>query len=110
MASTPPGGRTASEFPPHHSAATERVAALLATDQAHGLSAAESAARLARNGPNLISVSKATPWWRRLLSQFEAPLVLILAVAAIVAALLGEPVDAAVIFGVVLLNAAIGFI
>jgi Ca2+-transporting ATPase len=110
MASTPPGGRTASEFPPHHSAATERVAALLATDQAHGLSAAESAARLARNGPNLISVSKATPWWRRLLSQFAAPLVLILAVAAIVAALLGEPVDAAVIFGVVLLNAAIGFI
>ncbi len=110
MASRLPAERTAPTLAPIHSAATERVAALLATEQARGLSAAESAARLARDGPNLISVSKATPWWRRLLSQFAAPLVLILAVAAVVAALLGEPVDAAVIFGVVLLNAAIGFI
>ncbi len=109
MASRLPVEPTATTLPAIHSAATERVAALLATDQSRGLSAAESAARLARDGPNLISVSKATPWWRRLLSQFAAPLVLILAVAAIVAALLGEPVDAAVIFGVVLLNAAIGF-
>lgn len=44
-----------------------------------------------------------------LLNQFRSPLILILVVAAVVTALLGELVDTGVIVAVLLLNAVIGF-
>ena len=46
----------------------------------------------------------------RLLRQLSSPLVLILLVSGGVALVLGEPVDAAVIFGVVAVNAVIGYL
>ena len=47
---------------------------------------------------------------RRFLRQMHSPLVYVLIVAGIVTALLGEYVDASVIFGVVVVNAMVGFI
>jgi Ca2+-transporting ATPase len=47
---------------------------------------------------------------RRLLLQFHQPLIYILIAAGVIKALLGDWVDAGVIFGVVLINAFIGFI
>ncbi len=75
-----------------------------------GLTEAAAQHRLEREGPNRLAEPQATPWWRRLLAQFAAPLVSILVVAAAGALLLGEIVDAAVILAVVLANAAIGFV
>ena len=49
-----------------------------------------------------------TPPLVRLLRQLGSPLVLILLVSGAVALMLGEPVDAAVISGVVAVNALIG--
>ena len=46
----------------------------------------------------------------RLALQFHHPLIYILIVAGAVTAALGEAVDASVIFGVVLINAVIGFV
>ena len=46
----------------------------------------------------------------RFLLQFNNPLVIILLVASLVTVVLKDPTDAAVIFGVVLINAIIGFI
>lgn len=50
------------------------------------------------------------PWWRTAFKQFQSPLVVILAVAAGAAALLGEGVDAIVIGAVLILNAVLGFV
>jgi len=93
-----------------HALAAEEVARTLGVDPQRGRGAAEAAELLARDGPNEISVRRSTPSWLRLLRQFTAPLVVILIVAATVALLLGEALDAAVILGVVAVNAAVGFV
>jgi len=80
------------------------------SDARSGLGAAEAAARLARHGPNTITARRGRAWWVRLLLQFHAPLVYILLVAGAVTLWLGEYTDSAVILGVVLANAIIGFV
>lgn len=75
-----------------------------------GLSAAEAAARLDRHGPNRLTPPPKVSALRRFLRQFANALIAILIPAAIVMALIGEPVDAIVVLAVVLINAAIGFI
>jgi magnesium-transporting ATPase (P-type) len=48
--------------------------------------------------------------WRILLAQFTSPLILVLIGAAIVSRYLGESVEATVIMGIVVVNAALGFV
>ncbi|CAG0956966.1 H+-transporting ATPase [Phycisphaerales bacterium] len=93
-----------------HAVPALEVVRELVSDAHGGLSAAGAAARLARYGPNIITAKKGRPWWVRLLLQFHAPLVYILIVAGGVTLYLGEGVDTAVILGVVLANAIIGFV
>lgn len=75
-----------------------------------GLSAIEVQARFALYGANALTERKGEGAWLRLGRQFVQPLVLILLVAVVVTALLGEWLDSLVILAVVLLNALIGFI
>jgi cation-transporting ATPase F len=82
----------------------------LASDVHTGLSTDEAAARLGQLGPNIITIRKGRPWWVQLLLQFHAPLVYIMIVAGAVTLWLGEYVDSGVIFGVVLINAVVGFV
>lgn len=93
-----------------HAVDAEDVAREVGVDPRSGISTADAAARLARFGPNTISSGRGRPWWVRLLLQFHAPLVYILLVAGAVTLWLGEYTDSAVIFGVVLANAIIGFV
>jgi len=94
----------------HHELPVHEVVLLLETDAEDGLSPAEAADRLERLGPNALPrVRRHSPMVRFLL-QFHHPLLYILLVSAAVTALLGKPVDASVIFGVVVINALIGFI
>lgn len=93
-----------------HAVPAEFVLQELTTDRERGLSSAESAARLARQGPNLITVRRARPWWTTFLRQFHTPLVYILIAAAAVTLVVKDAMDSAVIFGVVLANAIIGFV
>jgi Ca2+-transporting ATPase len=93
----------------HHLAAGE-VTASLGVDAEQGLAIAEVERRLARFGANAIAAPPGTPSWLRLARQLMAPLVLLLVAAGAVSAALGEFVDAAVIFGVVIVNAAVGFV
>ncbi|WP_160666278.1 cation-translocating P-type ATPase [Pseudarthrobacter sp. ATCC 49987] len=74
-----------------------------------GLSGAEAARRLADAGPNELSIAGATPWWRVLLRQFISPLIGILLVAAVVTLVQQHWVDAAAIFLILCINAALGF-
>jgi magnesium-transporting ATPase (P-type) len=75
-----------------------------------GLSQTEAEGRLARNGPNSIAAGRGAPMLKKLLDQFVQPLVVVLIVAGVVSAVLGDYVDAAVIGGVVVANALIGFV
>jgi Ca2+-transporting ATPase len=61
-------------------------------------------------GPNSLTPAKGQSRLTRFLLQFADPLVIILVVSAVVTIFLKEYVDAIVIFGVVLLNAAVGYI
>lgn len=83
---------------------------LLASDALRGLSASEAQSRLRVFGPNEMTPPKPVSAWKRLGAQFAQPLVYLLLIAGGVAASLGHVVDAAVIFGVVVLNAIIGFL
>jgi magnesium-transporting ATPase (P-type) len=72
-----------------------------------GLDAAEAARRLATHGPNLLARASGESVWRILWRQVDSPLILVLLAAAVVAALLGEGVDAAVVGAVVAVTPAI---
>jgi len=95
--------------PWHHSPPEETVG-VLASDLQRGLRASEVEDRRARFGPNRVTAKKKTGPLVRLLLQFHQPLIYILIAAGGVTAALGEWVDSSVIFGVVLVNAVVGFI
>jgi len=81
----------------------------LQTTRQQGLSASEVVARQQRFGRNEITPPAGRPAWRRFADQLLEPLVLVLIASGTVTASLGEWPDASVIFGVVLVNAVIGF-
>ncbi len=94
--------------PWHHLAADE---ALAAQQSGHaGLAAEEAARRLAEHGPNRLTPPKRRSPFMRFLLQFHNVLIYVLLAAAFVTALLAHWVDTAVIVGVVVINAIIGFI
>ena len=63
----------------------EALARALGTDLEGGLSASEAAARLARDGPNELRAALPIPTWRRILSQFQDPLIYLLLAAVAIA-------------------------
>ncbi|TFD48614.1 cation-translocating P-type ATPase [Cryobacterium sp. TMT1-2-1] len=96
------------------------IARGLEVDPAVGLSDAEAARRLARDGPNELRGVPPVPTWRKILAQFHDPLIYLLLVAVLVsigawiferAAGSGAwPIDAIVIAAIVVLNAVLGFV
>lgn len=94
----------------HHGLPAHEVVLLLESDPYHGLSDGEAAQRLERFGPNTLAVVTRASLLARILRQFHHPLIYVLLVAGTITAGLKEFVDAAVIFGVVVINAIVGFI
>jgi Ca2+-transporting ATPase len=93
-----------------HHLPEHEVTELLGSQPETGLTEEAAAARQARFGPNEITAQKQRRAWVRFLLQFHQPLIYILLAATSITALLQEWVDAGVIFGVVLVNAVVGFI
>jgi cation-transporting P-type ATPase F len=93
-----------------HHLPPDEVLDLLNTDGARGLDRFEVANRQRDFGPNVISAKKSRGPVLRFLLQFHQPLVYILIVSGLVTAVLKGPLDAAVILGVVLVNAVVGFL
>ena len=93
-----------------HHLPEEEVTELLETDASTGLDTFSVERRREQFGPNAVTVKRGDGALRRFLLQFHQPLIYILMAAALIKALLGDWVDAGVIFGVVLVNATIGFI
>ena len=75
-----------------------------------GLSSDEARRRTQRYGPNQLRPPEGKSLWRRLLAQFDNLLIHILLVAGGITLFLGHRIDASVIFGVVVINALIGFV
>ncbi|MFV9614942.1 MAG: cation-transporting P-type ATPase [Gammaproteobacteria bacterium] len=92
-----------------HSKSEKAVFTLLKTTE-EGLSKEEVNSRLIQYGSNRIAETKTRGPLLRFLYQFHNVLIYVLIVAAIVTAILQHWVDAGVIFGVVLINAFIGFV
>ena len=95
------------------------VVAALATNSVRGLRDAEAQRRLNQYGHNRLKSAPETPWWKRLLEQFENFLVIILLVAIVISVLewtlqdpreTALPYEAIVILAIVILNAMLGFI
>ena len=93
-----------------HNLRVHEALALLETDRERGLTSEEAARRLERYGPNVLPRVERRGWPVRLLLQFHHPLIYVLLVSAAATYAIGEPVDASVIVGVVLANAAVGFV
>jgi cation-transporting P-type ATPase F len=93
-----------------HSLPVEEVIKGLEVNSSDGLSSDEVKKRRENYGPNQITSKKGVPLWFRFISQFNQPLIYILLAAVAITLSLKEWVDASVIFGVVLVNALIGFI
>ena len=89
-----------------------RLSADEALDQAQsdpqGLTDVEAARRLDEHGPNeLIDAGTKSPW-RILAEQFTSLLIIILIIAAVASAVLGDYEDAIAIMAIVILNGAAG--
>lgn len=93
----------------HHLSSEEAISEL-ESDLNEGLTQYKVKQRQEEFGPNSITGQKPVPAWKRLLLQFHNPLIYILLFATLVTLFLKEYVDAGVIFGVVIINAIIGFV
>jgi Ca2+-transporting ATPase len=90
--------------------AAAEVAAALGTDPVHGLTAEEAAARLLRYGRNELVERGRKPPWRLFLEQFTNAMIVVLLVASVITALLGDYKDTVVIMAIVILNGVVGFV
>lgn len=95
----------------------DEVARILGADLENGLSTREAARRLARDGPNALRAAPPIPRWRRILAQFQNPLIYLLLaaiaislVAWLIEGRIGWPVDAIVIGVIVAMNGLLGYV
>src|SRR6516225_256500 len=93
-----------------HAMAAEEVAKRLVTDIEKGLNAGEASSRLQKYGPNRLPEGKKRGPFMRFLSQFNNILVYVLLGAGFTKLMLNLWIDAAIILGVVIINALLGFI
>ncbi len=100
---------TGSQSASWHSKTADSCMALLNTDRS-GLQAQVAAARLAEHGANRLEPPQRRGPLTRFILQFNNVLVYVLMSAAVMTGVLGMWVDTAVIFGVVVINAVVGFL
>ncbi len=102
----PAAARSASRW---HVLSAPEVLAQQQVDLGRGLDAAQVAERRARYGPNVLPQAQRRSALAIFLSQFDSLPVLLLGASALLSAATGGLADAAVILGVVLINAGIGY-
>jgi len=93
-----------------HSLDIDKVCSSIESDLENGLSNESVEERRLAFGPNALTHKKGQGPVIRFLLQFNQPLVYILLAATVVTIFLSEWLDSSVIFGVVLVNAVIGYI
>ena len=92
-----------------HALTTEDVLRHLEV-QDEGLSSEEAARRLSQYGQNQLQEAPRPTFWRMLWEQLNNFVVILLIVASVISALLGDYVEAAAIMAIVVLNAILGIV
>ncbi|OCQ95045.1 carbonate dehydratase [Oscillatoriales cyanobacterium USR001] len=87
-----------------------KVVKVLGTNIENGLDPAEVASRQQKFGVNELTVKAGKPPWLKFILQFNQPLLIILLSAGLIKAVIGEWLNASVIWGVTTTNATISFI
>jgi Ca2+-transporting ATPase len=77
-------------------------------EQLNGLSPSEVSKRQDEHGKNVLPTDQGVNWVQLILSQFTDIMVIILIIAAVISAVLGEATDVIVIMAIVTLNAILG--
>ncbi|TAI64406.1 carbonate dehydratase [Bradyrhizobium sp. Leo170] len=108
--STAVNANPVSEIVAWHATSQQEVVERLGTSREKGLDPAEAAVRLRKYGPNRLPEGRKEGPFARFLAQFNNILVYVLLAAGFTKLMLNLWVDAAIIFGVVVLNALLGFI
>lgn len=93
-----------------HAQSIDEALSALSVSPSTGLSQEEAIRRLEQYGPNSLPLPKRRSAWLRFALQFNNPLIYVLLAAGAITFGLHDYVDAGVIFGVVFINAIIGFI
>ena len=94
-----------------HSQTIEAIAQKLSTHLEQGLTAEEAARRLAAHGPNELQAARRISPWEILIEQFKNVLIIILLIATVISAFVGEsPVEAIAIAIIVLFAVVLGFV
>ena len=93
-----------------HALEAEEILEQLATPADTGLTTEEASQRLEQYGPNQLREAPPVTFWQMLWQQFNNFVVILLVVACIISAVLGEYVEAAAILAIVVLNATLGVI
>ncbi|MGL5694784.1 MAG: cation-translocating P-type ATPase, partial [Peptostreptococcaceae bacterium] len=75
-----------------------------------GISQKEAIKRIEKYGYNELAEKEKVSTWKLLIESFKDPLVIILLIAALVQIFLGEVVESAIIFSVLILNSILGVI
>ena len=77
----------------YHAQSEATVAAELGVDPARGLSSTDAVKRAEEAGPNALEDSRRDPLWRMLVEAVTEPFVIMLAVAGVLAMIVGEVRD-----------------
>ncbi len=93
-----------------HAIKAEEILEQLETTYETGLSSEEARRRLEIFGPNALTEAPPTSFWQMLWEQFNSFVVMLLIIAAVISALLGDWIEAAAIMAIVILNAGLGVI
>src|SRR5262244_1048136 len=102
--------KSAAGATPWHALAVDDVLKRLTTSTGKGLDGGEASTRLQRHGPNRLPEGRKRGPFIRFLAQFNNILVYVLLGAGFTKLMLNLWIDAAIIFGVVILNALLGFL
>lgn len=93
-----------------HVLSESEILKTLGVDLSSGLSAEEATSRLKQFGHNELTTKAGRSPFRILLEQLTSTMVIVLIIAAIVSAFVGDYKDGTVIMAIVVLNAALGFV
>lgn len=93
-----------------HAISQEEVLEKLQAPPSTGLSSANAKRRMEKYGMNELEEREGTPFWKMVLQQLNNFVVILLLVASVISAILGEQVEAIAIVTIVLLNTILGVV
>jgi len=93
-----------------HALSREQVLEKLDSGLEKGLTSEEAAKRQEKFGPNQLAEGKKTTFWQMVYAQLNNFVIVMLLVAAVISAIVGEAVDSAAIVAIVVLNTIMGVV